>query len=306
MIPFIKMNGSGNDFVIFDGRQEAISLTPEQVRAIADRSNPVTKGCDQVIVAETSREANVFMRIYNADGSEVNACGNATRCMVHLMEKELGKMPVTIQTKAGILEGVDKIAFEGGGLVLVDMGKPRLAWQEIPLAMPLEEITKKVLERYSQLGKPSFVNMGNPHVVFFHEFNPKGALANPNSLNGIDIQNIGPSLERDTELFPERINVSVVNFYLHQYEPEASGYRIVAKVWERGAGITKACGTAACAMLVAANQHNPDVRRITVEFANSGEEVNVLLDEDNHVLLGGLIKEEFEGTLDPVNLGLKL
>jgi diaminopimelate epimerase len=302
MIPFIKMNGSGNDFVIFDAREGIMTLTVEEIRTIANRDNPVTKGCDQIIVIESSEQADAFMRIYNADGSEVNACGNATRCVADLLEKELGRLPVTIQTNADILTGVEKLSFETADLILVDMGKPKLSWEEIPLSSPFDEASAKihaVCEQFgAQLGNPAFVSMGNPHVIFFQEFQSYGGMHNPDAIANFDIEKIGSALEHLEEVFPERVNVTVASVYLQQYEPDVSGYRIQAKVWERGAGNTKACGTAACAMMVAVNQVNQDIRRVTVEFANSGEEVNVLLDDNNHVLLGGLIQEEFRGTLD--------
>lgn len=301
MTPFIKMNGSGNDFVIFDARHQSMNLTVDQVRAIADRKNTTTEGCDQVIVMEPSNDADVFMRIYNADGSEINACGNATRCVVALMEKELNKMPITVQTNAGILKGVEKASIEGRELILVDMGTPRLTWQEIPLSMPFEDAIEKIDEfskPYGDPGEPLFVNMGNPHVIFFQEFLAKDYIANPSLVVGADITEFGHALENYKDVFPDRVNVSVASLYLEQYGEGASGHRIIAQVWERGAGLTKACGTAACAMLVAANQVDPTIRKATVEFVNSDEDVNVLIDNDGHVLLGGLIEEEFRANVD--------
>lgn len=179
MITFVKMNGAGNDFVIFDARSQKITLTPEQIREIASRSNPTTKGCDQIIIMEPSSKADVFMRIYNADSSEVNACGNATRCVADLLEKELGKLPVTIETNADILQGVKKQSHQGAEYILVDMGKPKFSWQDIPLANPIEKSAALVKERSGLDVEPFFVSMGNPHVVFFSSFRPDINVSSP-------------------------------------------------------------------------------------------------------------------------------
>lgn len=296
MVPFIKMNGAGNDFVIFDARTQKITLSPEQIREIASRSNPVTKGCDQIILMEPSSKADIFMRIYNADSSEVDACGNATRCVADLLEKELGYLPVTIETNANILKGVKKQSHEGVEYILVDMGKPRFSWQEIPLANPIDKSAALVKQRSGFNMEPFFVSMGNPHVVFFSNFEPDNTInLSPKAPN---FGKIGHTLEHARDIFPEGVNVSVASLN----SAGNSSYVLHALVWERGAGLTKACGTAACAMLAAANKHNPEVRDTIIWFENSKTFVSAALDNKGHIMLGGLIEKEFEGQLDLKNV----
>ncbi|HTU11447.1 MAG TPA: diaminopimelate epimerase [Allosphingosinicella sp.] len=210
---FIKMHGLGNDFVILDAREGDVTMDAARARAIADRRTGV--GCDQVILLERSAVADLRMRIWNADGSEVESCGNATRCVVKL---EGGN--ATIETKGGLLSG---------GPEGVDMGAPRFGWDEIPLAYAMD--TSAMPVGWEELREPAAVNVGNPHVVFFVDE------ANPAALAGL-----GPVIERDP-LFPERVNVNLASI-------EEGAIRL--HVWERGAGLTQACGTGACATAVAA------------------------------------------------------
>jgi len=210
---FIKMHGLGNDFVILDARKGAVAMNAARARAIADRRTGV--GCDQVILLEPSEVADVRMRIWNADGGEVESCGNATRCVVKLEGR-----PVTIETKGGILSG------DADG---VDMGAPRFGWEEIPLAYAMD--TASVPVGWEELQDGAAVNVGNPHIVFFVKDADK-----------FDLARLGPIIENDP-LFPERVNVNVASF-----EDDA----IRLRVWERGAGLTAACGTGACATAVAA------------------------------------------------------
>ena len=221
-MPFIKMNGAGNDFVVLDARGKSITLNFEQVRAIALRDNPVTKGCDQVIVMEASPAADVFMRIYNADGGEVDACGNATRCVAQLLAKELARPDVTIQTNVAWLTGTQQ-----NGVMLVDMGEPRLQWDEIPLAMKVDTLAVPMAGMNA-----CCVSMGNPHAVFFMDTLPSDA----------DVARIGRELENSRELFPEGVNIT--------FAVMTTPTHFTAKVWERGSGMTKACGTGACATWV--------------------------------------------------------
>lgn len=269
------MNGAGNDFVVIDARNnEIIDLSLEQVKGFCSRSNPVTKGCDQLLILKASEKADLFMQIYNADGSEVDACGNATRCIADILYKELGRLPVSIETNAAILQGVEKT----DDYILVDMGSPRFSWREIPLAVPIDETIPQIKELYD-LSSPTFVSMGNPHAVFFMEELPSNA----------EVARIGVQIENNTELFPERINVSFVSPkppYLH------------AKVWERGAGLTQACGTGACAILAAAHKVTTFFNDMTVIFENSGQSVSVKILENGHILLGGKVEKEFEGTVE--------
>jgi len=279
-LDFTKMNGAGNDFVIFDAREQEISLTAPQIRALSSRDNAITKGCDQLLILHKSDKADVFMQIYNADGGEVDACGNATRCIADMLYNELGRLPVNIQTNVANLQGIR----QQDGYILVDMGTPKFGWQEIPLAMPVEEAAKKIMGfiNMPELGTPSFISMGNPHAVFF------AGLENSSKIYDIT-RAIGKKIESYTEVFPERVNVSVASI--------RNEYVIEAMTWERGAGETKACGTGACAILAAANKLNANNTGAVIRFVNSEELVHVEL-ENNRILLGGEIEKEFEGTVE--------
>jgi len=213
MTRFHKMHGLDNDFVIFDARAGAVAMDEKRARAIADRRTGI--GCDQVILLEPSDVADLKMRIWNADGGEVGACGNATRCVVLLEGR-----PTTIETEAGILNG------DADG---IDMGEPSFGWQEIPLAYAMD--TSAMPVGWEDLQEPFAVNVGNPHIVFFVR-----------DADTIDLARLGPLIEQDP-LFPERVNVNVASF---------EGDAIRLRVWERGAGLTPACGTGACATAVAA------------------------------------------------------
>lgn len=214
---FHKMHGLGNDFALFDARAAPLALSPAQARAIADRHGGI--GCDQVIVVEPSAAADVRMRIFNADGGEVGACGNAARCVALLIGGA-----VSIETAGGTIAGA---AADGGAWI--DMGTPRFGWDEIPLAYPLD--TAHLPIGWEELADPAAINVGNPHIVFF----VADAAAVP-------LERLGPLIEHDP-LFPERINVNVASI---------DGEAIDLRVWERGAGLTRACGTGACATAVAA------------------------------------------------------
>jgi diaminopimelate epimerase len=214
---FHKMHGLGNDFVIFDAREEALEMDGALARAIADRRTGI--GCDQVILLEDSSVADVTMRIFNGDGGEVEACGNASRCVALLEGGE-----TTIETRGGTVRGS-----AGDAGATVDMGEPRFGWDEIPLAYPMD--TGLMPVGWEELQNPSAVNVGNPHVVFFVE-----------DTNRVELGRLGPEIERDP-LFPNRVNVNAASF---------DGQAIDLRVWERGAGLTQACGTGACAAAVAA------------------------------------------------------
>lgn len=292
------MNGAGNDFVVIDNRLSAVGcqLSAEQIRALASRDNQITKGCDQLLVLEQSTKADVFMRIYNADGGEVDACGNATRCIADMLYKELGRLPVTIETNAAVLSGTAKNAESH---ILVDMGAPKFDWQDIPLAVPIEEAAAKVTA-FSGLVNPIFISMGNPHVVFFLSFAPLNEGIDEQKLNRLtntETLNIGKSLENYKEVFPKGVNVSFAILSRIPADKEFS-YNISAIVWERGAGLTKACGTGACAMLAAANKINPKITNSKIRFENSNKQVIVELQENGHILLGGAVETEFERTVE--------
>jgi len=215
MTRFRKMHGLGNDFVILDAREGAVAMNAGRARAIADRRTGV--GCDQVILLEPSEVADVRMRIWNADGGEVEACGNATRCVALLGA-------ATIETEAGILR-----AEANGAAATIDMGEPRFGWEDIPLGYAMD--TARMPVGWEELQQPFAVNVGNPHVVFFVD-----------DADAIDLARLGPKIEHDP-LFPERVNVNVAS---------VEGDAIRLNVWERGAGLTQACGTGACATAVAA------------------------------------------------------
>ena len=215
MTRFHKMHGLGNDFVIFDARTGAVEMDSARARAIADRHTGI--GCDQVILLEPSAIADVRMRIWNADGGEVEACGNATRCVALLGA-------ATIETVGGLLN-----AQANGASATIDMGVPRFGWAEIPLAYAMDTAAMPV--GWEELQEPFAVNVGNPHIVFF-----------VSDAEAVELARLGPIIEHDP-LFPERVNVGIASF---------EGEAIRLRVWERGAGLTQACGTGACAAAVAA------------------------------------------------------
>lgn len=276
-LPFLKMNGAGNDFVVIDLRPLAPgeasaalrALTPAAICAIAARSNTATKGCDQLIVLEGGHgRADVFMHIFNADGSTVAACGNATRCVGHLLLAETGREVVRVGTQADVLT-----AERAGAQVTVDMGAPRFSVGEIPVN-PLVNPASIPLE-YGPLKNGMAVGMGNPHVVFFVA-----------DAQAVDLAALGPRIEREhLEIFPERVNVSVA-----QVVDDA---HITLRVWERGAGLTPACGTAACATLVASATRGLTGR--TAEVAMPGGVLTIEWRPDGHVWMTGPVEEEFAG-----------
>jgi diaminopimelate epimerase len=214
---FLKMHGLGNDFVIFDAREAPVEMDEARARALADRRTGI--GCDQLIVLEPSDAADLRMRIWNADGGEVQSCGNASRCVATLIGGDC-----TIETAGGLLS-----ASAAEGAATVDMGEPRFGWDEIPLAWPMDTADMPV--GWEDLRDPAAVNVGNPHVIFFVI-----------DADAVPLDRLGPQIEQDP-LFPERVNVNVASF-----EDQA----IRLRVWERGAGLTMACGTGACATAVAA------------------------------------------------------
>ena len=269
-LPFLKMHGLGNDFVVFDARRRALDLTTDQVRAIADRHTGV--GCDQLIIMEPPRNgaADVFMRIRNADGSEVEACGNATRCVASVVMKERGADAVVIETVVGLLHA----AAGGNGLITVDMGPVRLDWRDIPLAKAMDTLHMGIEE--GPLRDPAGVNVGNPHAVFFVD-----------DVESIPLETVGPRVEHHP-LFPARINVEAVQVL--------SPTRLRMRVWERGTGITRACGTGACATLVAA--HRRGLAERAAEVILDGGTLRIEWNDEGHVMMSGPAASSFAGTLD--------
>jgi diaminopimelate epimerase len=270
-IPFIKMHGLGNDFVVFDARAHALVLDDARARAVADRHTGV--GCDQLLVMEppSAAGADVFMRIRNADGDEVEACGNGTRCIAAALMRETGKRRVVIETVAGLLVASDA----GPARVTVDMGPARLQWREIPLARECDTLHLPLT--LGPLGDPVATNMGNPHATFFVP-----------DAETIDIKTLGPKLEHHP-MFPARANIGIASL--------AGKDRLRFRVWERGTGITVACGTGACAAAVAAARRGLTGRTVTV-IADGGP-LEIEWRADGHVLMTGPAAVSFTGTLDP-------
>ena len=260
---FHKMHGLGNDFVIVDVRPESgnapLDVTPALARAIADRRTGV--GCDQLILLEPSQTADLRMRIWNNDGGEVESCGNATRCVIQLTGAR------TIDSDGGLLKGEDL-----GAEVEVAIGEPRFGWEEIPLAYPMD--TAALPMAWGELERPMALSVGNPHLVFFVE-----DLAIP-------IEDLGPTIENDAA-FPERINVNVA-------QVEGNGIRL--KTWERGAGLTLACGTGACAAAVAAIK----TRRAgsPVKVTMLGGSLVVSWEPGQAIRMRGSATHVYEGELD--------
>jgi diaminopimelate epimerase len=274
-LAFTKMHGLGNDFVVLDGRDAPLALDAAGARAIADRRTGV--GCDQLITILPPRTsgADAFMRILNADGDEVEACGNGARCVAAILMGEAGTERTVLETVVGLLPA-ERAA---GGAIAVDMGEARLDWRDIPLA---EEADTLALDlTVGPLSAPSAVNMGNPHAVFFVD-----------DAQAVDLAAHGPEIEHHP-MFPERINVEVVQVL--------SPTRLRMRVWERGVGITRACGTGACAALVAAHRRGLAGRAAEVVLDGGGLEIAWL--ENGHVRMAGPAAVSFTGALDPALLG---
>ncbi len=271
---FKKMNGLGNDFVVLDARKKPIVVSEDQARAIADRKTGI--GCDQLIVLEKSSRADVRMRIWNAEGGEVPSCGNASRCIADLIFAETGEETATIDTKGGFL-----IATKAGEkLVTVDQGVSKFGWKDIPLSEPFAD-TRHIELQYGPIDNPlihspSVVNVGNPHCIFWVD-----------DLDVLDLGRAGPMLENHP-LFPERANISFAKVVARDH--------VLLKVWERGAGLTKACGTAACAVMAAG--HRIKIIDASCKVTLPGGDLFMSVREhDGHILMTGPVTYEFEGVL---------
>jgi diaminopimelate epimerase len=257
---FDKMHGLGNDFVIVDARREPFNVSPSLARAIADRHTGV--GCDQLIVLEPNDSADLRMRIWNSDGGEVEACGNATRCVVQLTGAR------RIDSDGGVLEGEDL-----GAEVEVVLGEARFGWDEIPLAYAMD--TAALPMAWDALVHPMALNVGNPHLVFFVD-----------DVDAVPIEELGPGIEHDLA-FPERINVNVA-------QVEGDGIRL--KTWERGAGLTLACGTGACATAVAAIKTRRATSPVNVNMP--GGSLTIAWSPGEPIRMRGTATHVFNGELD--------
>ena len=268
-LSFLKMHGLGNDFVVIDGRTNGFAPSEKFLRAVANRKRGV--GCDQFVFLRKpkSPQADVYMEMYNADGSTIGACGNATRCIARLMFKELGRKNCVVETVSGLLAAKE----DSSGLIAVDFGTPRLDWNDIPLAREADTLLAPVAS--GGFFAPCCVNMGNPHAVFFVP-----------DVDSVALTEVGPNLENHP-MFPERCNIE----FAQVLAPD----RIRMRVWERGTGITEACGSGACATLVAAVRRGLSARRATIVL--DGGELVIEWRDDNHVLMIGPASLSFSGTL---------
>ncbi len=270
-VPFMKMHGTGNDFVVLDRRSGDPAVTPALVSALADRRRGI--GCDQLIVlAAGERGADATMLIRNADGSAAGACGNAARCIASLLARESGRSSITLHTVAGLLD----CACLPDGRVRVDMGPPRLGWRDVPLAHAMDTL------HLDLLGTPAALSMGNPHVTFFVA-----------DLARTDVTGRGAQVENDP-LFPDRVNVGFAQL--------VGPARLRLRVWERGAGLTMSCGSGACAALV--NAHRRGLLPREAEIVTDGGTLTVAWHqgtraaEEGHVLMTGPVAMAFRGEID--------
>jgi diaminopimelate epimerase len=267
-IPFVKMYGLGNDFIVLDARVDAIpAMTTRLAAALADRHTGI--GCDQLLLLEPSDRADFRMRIFNHDGGEVEACGNGTRAVALLHGQ-----PARIETLGGIL-----LSEPGESAATVDMGTPRLEWQQIPLAYAMD--THSLPIAWEALENPVAVNVGNPHVIFFVP-----------DCEDIELDRLGPEIEHDP-LFPERVNVNVATVRSREL--------IRLRVWERGVGETLACGTGACATAIGAMRRGLVERTVTIRL--SGGDLRIEWTAEDRIRMTGPAAESFRGSFESADFG---
>jgi diaminopimelate epimerase len=268
-VPFVKMHGLGNDFVVLDGRVQALpAMTNGFAAALADRKTGI--GCDQLILLERSDTADLRMRIFNADGGEVEACGNATRAVGLLHGR-----PATVETLGGTLATT---LVDAG--VAVEFNPPNLEWDRIPLAYAMDTLAMPV--GWEELEHPVAVNVGNPHAVFFVP-----------DCDAVELERLGPLIEHDP-LFPERVNVNVATITARD--------AIRLRVWERGVGETRACGTGATATAIAAMRRGLTDRAVTVSL--QGGDLRIEWREDGGIVMTGQAAESFRGEFDTADYGV--
>ena len=260
-----KMDGLGNDFVIIDNRQEITNLTKEQIIKICDRN---FVGCDQLIFIERSESSNASLKFFNSDGGESGACGNGTRCVAKLIFEETKNKNIILTTLNGNLES--KIL--ENNIVTTEIGKARIEWNEIPLSAKLEtkNLEIKIFDKNKkEHSGGTAINVGNPHIIFF-----------VNEIENFDIKKIGPEIENN-KIFPEKCNVTIAKVINKNL--------IKVKVWERGAGLTKACGTAACATAFAGKLNNLTENKTDIEFQTG--KLSIFIDEKNSIHMKGPVSE---------------
>jgi len=260
-----KMDGLGNDFIIFDKRKKSISLTKDQIIKISDRSNI---GCDQVIFIDNDKNSNASLTFYNSDGGEIAACGNGSRCTAYLLMKENNNKKISLRTKVGILQA----ELDDKNLVRINMGQPNFKWRKIPLSKEMDNKNLKI-KINSTDGKEIeggfSLSVGNPHIIFFVE-----------DFNKFNLKEIGPKIENHN-YFPEKCNVTLASIKNKKH--------VKVKVWERGAGLTKACGTAACAAAVSGAVLRLNERHVDVEFPEGL--LNIDWNTDNNIYMTGKVSE---------------
>ena len=258
-----KMDSLGNDFIIFDKRKESISLTKDQIMKISDRNNI---GCDQVIFVDADKSNNAYLTFYNSDGGEIKACGNGSRCAAYLLMKENNTKKISLKTKAGILLA----ELDNKNLVSINMGQPNFEWKRIPLLKEMDNKNLKIKINSTE-GKEIVggfsLSVGNPHVIFFVK-----------NINQFNIKDIGPKIENH-EYFPEKCNVTLANIKNKKH--------VKVNVWERGAGLTKACGTAACATAVSGAVLGLNERCVDIEFPEGL--LNIDWKTDNNIYMTGKV-----------------
>ena len=260
-----KMDGLGNDFIIFDEREKPISLSKEQIIKISDRNNV---GCDQVIFIDKDKSSNAFLKFYNSDGGEISACGNGSRCVAYLLMKENNKKKISLKTKVGILQA----ELNDKNLVSINMGQPNFEWNKIPLLKQMDNknLEIKINSNDGKEIKGGFsLSIGNPHVIFFVK-----------DINQFNLKEIGPKIENHS-YFPEKCNVTLASIKNRKH--------VKVKVWERGAGLTKACGTAACATAVSSAVLKLSERYVDIEFP--GGLLNIDWKKDNNIYMTGMVSE---------------
>ena len=260
-----KMDGLGNDFIIFDKRKKSISLTKDQIIKISDRGNI---GCDQVIFIDNDKSSNAYLTFYNSDGGEIAACGNGSRCTAYLLMKENNNKKISLRTKVGILQA----ELNDKNLVRINMGQPNFKWEKIPLSKEMDNKNLKI-KINSTDGKEIeggfSLSVGNPHIIFFVE-----------DFNKFNLKEIGPKIENHN-YFPERCNVTLASIKNKKH--------VKVKVWERGAGLTKACGTAACATAVSGAVLKLNERYVDIEFQEGL--LNIDWNADNNIYMTGKVSE---------------